>query len=103
MLYEVITNLTYVDSMLLIKQEELKVLMVNFEETPDYGTKVILIHKRQKPENSYNRNYLRAHLDLEGNFFISSRYVGESHINHKQIKVTCDSNEAVSDEIEEVV
>lgn len=94
-------NLTYVDSMLLIKQEELKVLMVNFEETPDYGTKVILIHKRQKPENSYNRNYLRAHLDLEGNFFISSRYVGESHINHKQIKVTCDSNEAVSDEIEE--
>ncbi len=80
-------NLSFYDSLLLKKEEELKVYMKNFRVSNDYGEKEILIHKRQKPQNSYNRTYLRAHLDMEGNFYISSRYSGDHYIHHNQIKV----------------
>ena len=79
-------NLTFFDSILNQKNEELKVLMKNFRVSKEYGSKEILIHRRQKPQNSYARTYIRAHLDLEGNFYISSRYSGENYINHNKIK-----------------
>ncbi|MCT4643353.1 MAG: hypothetical protein N4A74_00095 [Carboxylicivirga sp.] len=94
-------NLVFLDSMLINKEDELKPLMKNFIESADYGAKKILIHKRQKPENSYGRTYLRAHLDLEGNFFISSRYTGTERIYHDQIKVYFSGNQALSEEIKE--
>ncbi|MBK3519857.1 hypothetical protein [Carboxylicivirga marina] len=94
-------NLLFLDSMLAVKQAELKPLMKNFIESSDYGSKKILIHKRQKPENSYGRIYLRAHLDLEGNFYISSRYTGTERIYHDQIKVYFSGNTALSEEIAE--
>lgn len=94
-------NLVFLDSMLQVKQAELKPLMKNFTESSDYGTKKILIHKRQKPENSYGRTYLRAHLDLEGDFYISSRYTGTERIYHDQIKVYFSGNSVLSEEIAE--
>ena len=94
-------NLAFFDSALQKKEEELKVLMKNFIVSNDYGKKEILIHKRQKPQNSYSRTYLRAHLDMEGNFYISSRYVGDFYINHKKIKVYHKNQSAVSEEIPE--
>jgi hypothetical protein len=94
-------NLVFLDSMLQVKQSELEPLMKNFIESSDYGAKKILIHKRQKPENSYGRTYLRAHLDLEGEFYISSRYTGAERIYHDQIKVYFSGNNALSEEIKE--
>jgi len=94
-------NFVFLDSMLKAKEEELKPLMKNFIESSDYGAKKILIHKRQKPENAYGRTYLRAHLDLEGNFYISSRYTGTDRIFHDQIKVYFSGNEALSEEVAE--
>jgi hypothetical protein len=94
-------NLVFLDSMLAVKQAELAPLMKNFIESSDYGTKKILIHKRQKPENSYDRTYLRAHLDLEGNFYISSRYTGTDKIHHDQIKVYFSGKEALSEVVTE--
>jgi hypothetical protein len=94
-------NLQFLDSMLVAKNEELKPLMKSFTESSDYGSKPILIHKRQKPENSYGRIYLRAHLDLEGNFFISSRYTGEERIYHNHIRVYNSGKAAMSEIIEE--
>lgn len=93
-------NLQFLDSLLIEKEAELKPLLKNFRESSDYGPKKILIHKRQKPENSYSRIYLRAHLDWEGEFYISSRYTGTSHINHHQIKVYFSGNHALSEKIE---
>lgn len=94
------SNLAFLDSLLSDNEKTLKPLMKNFRESSDYGPKKILIHKRQKPENSYNRVYLRAHLDHEGQFYISSRYTGETNIHHKQIKVYFSGNHALSEAID---
>ncbi len=93
-------NLQFLDSLLAEKEAELKPLLKNFRESSDYGPKKLLIHKRQKPENSYSRVYLRAHLDLEGEFYISSRYTGAAHIKHNQIKVYFSGNHALSEKVE---
>ncbi len=80
-------SLAFLDSALTQKNSELDVLMKNFSVSKEYGEKEILIHKRQKPQNSFNRTYLRSHLDMDGNFYISSRYSGDKYIYHNQIKV----------------
>jgi hypothetical protein len=80
-------NIQYLDSMLRAKQTAMEPLMKNFIIEDDYQKKV-LTHKRQKTTNSYNRTYLRSHLDLNGNFYISSYFCGASNINHSQIKVS---------------
>jgi hypothetical protein len=92
-------NITYLDSALVVKQKELEKLMKSFIVSKEYGEKEILIHKRQKPQNSYNRTYLRAHLDMDGNFYISSRYAGDSYIHHNQIKVYHKSQSVTSEKI----
>lgn len=80
-------SLVYLDSMLIVKERLLEPMMKNFIVSDEYGTEKILIHKRQKPENSYNRTFLRAHLNESGDFYISSRYHGSDWIYHQQIKV----------------
>ncbi|WP_430810195.1 MULTISPECIES: hypothetical protein [unclassified Carboxylicivirga] len=94
-------SMAFLDSMLHLKEAELNPLMKNFIISDDYGKKKILIHKRQKPENSYARTYLRAHLDLEGNFYISSRYTGTERIYHDQIKVYFSGNNVLSEVVPE--
>jgi len=94
-------NLVFLDSLLSSKEAELKPLMKNFIVSSDYGTEKILIHKRQKPENSYARIYLRAHLNLDGEFFISSRYMGTTRIYHNQIKVYFKDKSVLSEVIKE--
>jgi hypothetical protein len=81
------SNLAFLDSMLKIKEAELQPLMENFIPTSDYGQKTLLVHKRQRTENSYNRTYIRTHLESDGTFYISSYYSGSHHINHSSIKV----------------
>ncbi len=92
-------NLVVLDSMLAIKELELKKLMKNFIVSEKYGSKSILIHKRQRPKNSYNRSYIRMHLDMDGNFYISSRYTGSKNIYHNKIKVYNKKNSQSSKEI----
>ena len=94
-------NFIFLDSLINSAEENLKSMMKNFIESDEYGVEKILIHKRQKPENSYNRTFIRAHADLKGNFFISSRYYGEKWINHHQIKVYYQGNSATSESIKE--
>ncbi len=92
-------SLAFLDSALTQKNSELEVLMKNFSVSKEYGEKEILIHKRQKPQNSFNRTYLRAHLDMDGNFYISSRYSGDKYIYHNQIKVYHKDQAVVSEVI----
>ncbi|SMO66073.1 hypothetical protein SAMN06265379_104147 [Saccharicrinis carchari] len=94
-------NLAFFDSALVKKEEELKVLMKNFTVSKDYGPKEILIHKRQRPQNSYSRTYLRAHLNMDGDFYISSRYVGNKYIYHNKIKVYNQGQSVTSSEVQE--
>ncbi|MCW3787693.1 hypothetical protein [Plebeiibacterium sediminum] len=92
-------SLAFLDSALSQKNKELEGLMKNFIISKAYGEKEILIHKRQKPENSFGRTYLRAHLDMEGNFYISSRYSGDKYIYHNKIKVYHQDQAVISEEI----
>lgn len=94
-------NLVFLDSLLNAKKAELKPLMKNFRESNEYGHQTFLIHKRQKPENSYNRVYLRAYLNTEGDFYIASQYVGANRIYHNQIKVYNKGKEALSEVVPE--
>ena len=94
-------SLAFLDTMLASKEAELKPLMKNFIVSSDYGAEKILIHKRQKTENSYDRIYLRAHLNLEGEFYISSRYTGTTRLYHNQIKVYFGKKHALSEVIDE--
>lgn len=92
-------NLRFLDSVLVEHEELLVPLMKNFELSDEYGSEKQLIHKRQKPENSYNRTYLRAHLGEEGNFYISSRYHGLKWINHNKIRVYFGPESVISEQV----
>jgi hypothetical protein len=94
-------NVEYLDSMILVKTKELKPLLKNFIESDEYGPHTILIHKRQRPENSYNRTFVKAYLNKEGEFYISSRYYGTSWIKHHQIKVYYNGKSVTSEVIPE--
>lgn len=80
-------NLQFLDSLLKVKVLELEQLMKNFVTSQEYGSDPILIHKRQNTTNSYSRSFIRANLNLLGDFYISSHYTGTSYIHHNQIKV----------------
>ncbi len=94
-------NLAFLDSMLTAKQQELDPLMINFEESLEVGEVPTLIHKRQKIENSFSRSYIMANLNKNGDFYLSSRYVGKQRIHHTGIKVYDKSLSAETETIEE--
>lgn len=93
-------NLVYLDSMIVVKKKELEPLMKSFIKSTEYGSDTILIHYRQRPENSYNRTFIRAHLNTKGEFYISSRYHGNKWIRHNRIKVY-NAGESVTSEVVE--
>lgn len=94
-------NLVFLDSMLVVQEALLETMLQNFILTSEYGAEKILIHKRQQPENSYNRTFIRAYLYESGKFFISSRYHGEKWINHQQIKVYNNEKSVLSEIVPE--
>ncbi|MDR2928806.1 MAG: hypothetical protein LBV41_11510 [Cytophagaceae bacterium] len=94
-------NLAYLDSMLKAQEALLAPMMNNFTVSDEYGSDKILIHKRQKPENSFNRTYIRAFLNQAGKFYISSRYHGNKWIYHQQIKVYNKEEFVLSEVVEE--
>ena len=94
-------NLVFLDSMLSVKQEELSPLLANFEENLEVGDIPLLIHKRQKVENSALRSYIMANLNKNGAFYLSSRYVGKQRSHHTAIKVYDQSLSAETESIEE--
>lgn len=79
-------SLQFLDSMLK-ENEKLKHLLVrNFVSSEDVGTGKFFTHRRQLPANSFNRTFIKAHLNEQGDFFISSRYHGQKWIDHQQIR-----------------
>lgn len=94
-------NLAFLDSALQAQEALLQPMLKNFIESDEYGSETILIHRRQRPENSYNRSFLRAHLNTSGDFFISSRYHGTEWIKHNQIRVYYRNQSVSSLEVKE--
>lgn len=94
-------SLEYLDSMIIEKEAELEPLLESFIESDEYGSETIYIHRRQRPEISYHRTFLRAHLDASGDFYISSRYHGKEWIRHNQIRVYNTGKSVKSEKISE--
>ncbi len=82
-------SLTYYDTLLIKRNDESETLKKNFvfQSGKFEGYVGTYIHKRQQVGNSHDRSYVRAYLDEKGEFYISSRYHGKSHISHNSIKV----------------
>ncbi len=80
-------SLEYLDSMITEKEAELGPLLENFIASDEYGSETVYMHRRQRPEISYHRTFLKAHLDESGDFYISSQYHGKEWLRHNQIRV----------------
>jgi len=94
-------NLIFLDSMLIVQETLLQTMLKNFILSEEYGAEKLYIHKRQLPENSFNRTFIRAFLYESGKFFISSRYHGDKWISHQQIKVYNNEKSVLSEIIPE--
>jgi len=96
-------SLAYYDTLLVQRQKDFERLKKNFvyQAGKFEGYEGTYIHKRQRIANSHDRTYLRAYLNEKGEFYISSRYHGKSHIYHNSIKVYDAGLFAESEEIPE--
>ena len=57
------------------------------------------IHKRQNFERSWDRSYIKVHLDERGEIYLSSNYHGEQWLNHTGLRVYDSGDDAKTDTI----
>jgi len=57
------------------------------------------IHKRQDFERSWDRSYIKIHLDERGEIYLSSNYHGEEWLNHTGIRVYDRGDDAKTEKI----
>lgn len=83
------SSIEYYDSLLVIERAKIIVLSKDFVYKPGPlpGHPGEYTHKRQKISNSYDRVFIKAHVQDDGVFYISSRYHGKSFIKHNAIRV----------------
>lgn len=92
-------NLMFLDSLLVIREQDVKPLMDQFElEDPDSDSPV-LIHKKQNAQHAWDRSYIRAHVDKNGTFYVSSHYTGSGYIHHYAVRVVVDDMYQQTDSI----
>ncbi len=80
-------NLLFLDSLLNIREQEIVPIMEMFETEDPQSAAPVLVHKKQVATRAWDRCYLRAHVDKNGTFYVSSHYTGNGHINHYAVRV----------------
>ena len=82
-------SIEYYDSLLVVERAKIIALSKDFVYKPGPlpGHPGEYTHKRQKISNSYDRVFLKAHVQDDGVFCVSSRYHGKSYIKHDAIRV----------------
>lgn len=93
-------NMQFLDSLLAIREQEIKPLMAQFEEDASTGDIPVLVHKKQVAQRAWDRSYIRAHVDKNGTFYISSHYTGNGYISHYAIKAKTDNMYQTTDSME---
>ncbi len=93
--YEGERTLAYLDSMLSVRQTEQKRLMELVVIDDAQATVPVYVAKTQQTRRAYNRSHLRATVDANGNFSISSNYTGERHIHHNSVTVSSNNEDFV--------
>jgi hypothetical protein len=93
-------TLAYCDSILPFKQQESDSIQRNFRYEKDkvYQETGNFIYKTQKTENNTNRNYLKAYVDDNAEFYLISNYCGPK-LEHTSIEVSAKDLFAHSDTI----
>lgn len=88
-LKEQLSSIAYFDSLLVLRQRDIDELKKHFVFKPGPGKGYVgtYVHKRQQVSNSYDRTYIKAVVDENGEFFITSKYHGKNYINHNAIRV----------------
>jgi hypothetical protein len=88
-LKEQMSSLAFYDSMLIVRKKDFNELKKNFVFKPGPGKGYVgtYVHKRQQVSNSYNRIFIKAIVDENGDFYIESKYHGNSFINHDAVKI----------------
>jgi hypothetical protein len=83
-------NLTFCDSLLLIRQAEFETQKSGFlfEKDPEYDEIGKYIDKQQKIENKLQRSYIRISTNELGEIALASVYYGNGAIRHSQLKVS---------------
>jgi hypothetical protein len=67
---------------------QISILENSFDkEKTEYDRYMQYIHKNQKLQHSVNRTFIQAHLDENGEMFISSNYYGKNSINHYSLRI----------------
>jgi hypothetical protein len=95
---ESMRTLIFCDSVLESKTKEFELLLKDFrlEKDQRYQQFGNYIHKSQITESNISRNYLKAYLDENNDFYLVSNYSG-SKIDHTAIKVSVGELYATSD------
>jgi len=94
-------NLMFLDSLLQIREQEVKPLLAQFEAEDPEQENPVLIHKKQNAQHAFERAYIRAHVDKNGTFYVSSHYTGPGYIHHYAVKATVDDMYQQTDSIGE--
>ena len=83
-------TLAFCDSVLPIKRHEVDSIRRNFrlERDETYQTVGNFVHRSLRIEQNLNRNYLRAFVDENANFFLVSQFTGDNRINHTSVRVS---------------
>lgn len=94
-------TLAYCDSILPIKIHEEDSIQRNFrlEKNPVYQEYGNFIYKTQQTENNTNRNYLKAYVDENAEFYLVSNYCG-AKIEHTSVEVFANELFICTDTIE---
>jgi len=69
------------------------------KEKTQYDRYTQYIHKRQNFERSWDRSYIKVHLDERGDVYLSSNYHGEQWLDHIGLRVYDRGDDAKTDSI----
>lgn len=92
-------NLCFLDSLLALREGEVRTYMQQFYIEDEQNENPVLIHKKQSAQSAYDRSYVRAYTDQKGTFYMSSHYTGENHIWHTGVKVQVGESYAQTDSV----
>ena len=98
---ENLRTLAFLDSILPIKRHQRDSISRNFrfEKDERFQTTGNFVHRSLQIEQNFTRNYLRAFIDENANFFLVSHFTGANRSNHTSVRASVGELFATTDTI----
>ena len=100
-IYEQERTLHYLDSLQDELEHEIRPLMEQVAIDDKNSPTPVMVHKSQQTYRAMGRCYIRAYVEPNGQFYISSNYTGEHGIHHNSIKVIVGDDYVQTDTVSE--